>query len=153
LGFGTSGGKRQREATRDRKKKDKEERLARNRAMRAQGIDPSGGDEAPSALPEVKLEDIIISGVAPRGPKGSNGPRKMFVGGLSWETTSQELNEAFAKFGPVAEAIVMLDRNTGRSRGFGFVTFEDPLNAAAAMKELDGSQLDGRTIRVNPADG
>ncbi len=158
MSFGTTGGKRQREAQRDRKKKDKEERLRRNRAMRAQGIDPSpnsndlGDNPAMQAMPEVKLEDILISGVAPRGPKGSSGPRKLFVGGLSWDTDNESLKAAFSKFGPLQEASIVTDRDTGRSRGFGFVTFENPLDAAAASKQMNGAELDGRTLRVNPAD-
>ena len=150
--FGTAGGKRQREANRDRKKKDKEERLRRNRAMRGSGSDMPDAIDAVERLPEVKLEDIIVSGVAPRGPKGSNGPTKLFVGGLSWDTEGEQLKEAFSRFGPLVEATVVTDRGTGRSRGFGFVTFEKPIDAAAAAKQMDGAELDGRTLRVNPAD-
>jgi hypothetical protein len=154
MSFGISGGKREREANRDRKKKEKEERLRRNRAMRAQGPSLGGGDhigEAPR-LAEVKLEDINVSGVAPRGPKGSNGPTKLFVGGLSWDTEGEQLKAAFSKFGALREASVVLDRDTGRSRGFGFVTFENPADAAVAARQMNGAELDGRTLRVNPAD-
>ena len=149
---GPSGGKRQREANRDRKKKDKEERLRRNRAMRGQGSSDNFEIGEVERLPEVKLEDIIVSGVAPRGPKGSTGPTKLFVGGLSWDTDGAQLREAFSRFGPLVEATVVADRDTGRSRGFGFVTFEKPLDAANAARQMDGSELDGRTLRVNPAD-
>jgi RNA recognition motif-containing protein len=155
MSFGQAGGKREREATRDRKKKEKEERLRRNRTMR-----PSGGDSAldidfssqMERLPEVKLEDINVSGVAPRGPKGSNGPTKLFVGGLSWDTEGEQLKAAFGRFGALREATVVTDRDTGRSRGFGFVTYENPADAAAAAREMNGAELDGRTLRVNPAD-
>jgi RNA recognition motif-containing protein len=155
--YGTPGGKRQREANRDRKKKEKEERLRRNRALRAQGIDPSAPSEEEAAgvqgLPEVKLEDILISGVAPRGPKGSNRPRKLFVGGLSWDTSSEDLKTAFGRIGQVEEATVITDRNTGKSRGFGFVTYANPLDAAEAVKQMNGFELDGRMLRVNLAEG
>lgn len=77
--------------------------------------------------------------------------RKLFVGGLSWNTTSESLQQTFAVFGEVVEAKVVTDRETGRSRGFGFVTFRDDAAAAAAATKLDGSQLDGRTIRVSEA--
>ncbi|MBW1879400.1 MAG: RNA-binding protein [Deltaproteobacteria bacterium] len=77
--------------------------------------------------------------------------KKLFVGGLSWNTTDDGLNEAFAQFGEVTEAKVINDRDTGRSRGFGFVTFEDAKDADAAASSLDGSTLDGRSIRVNEA--
>lgn len=155
MSYGTTGGKRQREANRDRRKKEKEERLRRNRALRAQGIDPSPAVDLEGGvqhLPEVKLEDIIVSGVAPRGPKGSNGPRKLFVGGLSWDTGDAELRAAFAPFGPLVESTVVTDRGTGKSRGFGFVTFENPLDAAQAAAQMNGAELDGRRLRVNPAD-
>ncbi len=154
MAFGQAGGKREREATRDRKKKEKEERLRRNRSVRPAG-DPSMDLDFGSQierLPEVKLEDIIVSGVAPRGPKGSNGPTKLFVGGLSWDTEGEQLKAAFSRFGPLREATVVADRDTGRSRGFGFVTYENPADAAAAAREMNGAELDGRTLRVNPAD-
>ena len=77
--------------------------------------------------------------------------KKLFVGGLSWGTTDLSLKQAFERFGSVAEAKVIMDRDTGRSRGFGFVTFEDDGGAEEAMSSLDGSDLDGRTIRVNEA--
>ncbi len=77
--------------------------------------------------------------------------KKLFVGGLSWGTTDDRLKEAFARFGDVTEAKIITDRETGRSRGFGFVTFADDKAADTAVAELDGRELDGRTIRVNEA--
>ena len=77
---------------------------------------------------------------------------KLFVGGLSWDTNDQSLAAAFEAFGALTEAKVISDRDTGRSRGFGFVTFEAPADAAKAIAEMDGSTLDGRTIRVNQAE-
>jgi RNA recognition motif-containing protein len=77
--------------------------------------------------------------------------KKLFVGGLSWGTTDDRLREAFTRFGEVVEAKIITDRETGRSRGFGFVTFADPTHGDAAMSALDGQDLDGRTIRVNEA--
>jgi hypothetical protein len=150
MNHGYSGGKRQREAERDRKKKEKADRLRRNRDLRGRGLD--GGTEiaAPTALPEVKLEDIVL-GVPPRPERGSIGPVKLFVGGLSWDTTSETLKAAFAKFGPLVEALVIPDRDTGRSRGFGFVTFESGKDADEALREMNGAELDGRTLKVNRA--
>jgi RNA recognition motif-containing protein len=78
--------------------------------------------------------------------------KKLFVGGLSWDTSDSSLSAAFERFGPVTEAKVITDRDTGRSRGFGFVTFEAPADADAAMQEMDGSELDGRSVRVNVAE-
>lgn len=76
---------------------------------------------------------------------------KLFVGGLSWNTTSDNLRDAFAEHGDITEATVITDRDTGRSRGFGFVTFSNSNDAASAIRELDGTDLDGRTINVNVA--
>lgn len=77
--------------------------------------------------------------------------KKLFVGGLSWNTTNSELQQAFEACGAVAEAKVVTDRETGRSRGFGFVTFEEEQSATRAVEELNGTTLDGRTIRVDKA--
>jgi RNA recognition motif-containing protein len=77
--------------------------------------------------------------------------KKLFVGGLSWGTTDQSLRQAFEAFGEVTEARVITDRETGRSRGFGFVSFGDDTQAEEAVRGMDGQELDGRTIRVNEA--
>lgn len=77
--------------------------------------------------------------------------KKLFVGGLSWDTSDESLRAAFEQFGPVIEAKVILDRDTGRSRGFGFVTMEAPADADNAMGALDGAEIDGRRVRVNEA--
>lgn len=78
--------------------------------------------------------------------------KKLFVGGLSWGTTDDGLHSAFAQFGEIVEAKVITDRETGRSRGFGFVTFANEDGASKAISEMDGTQLDGRTIKVNEAE-
>ncbi len=77
--------------------------------------------------------------------------KKLFVGSLSWNTTDRDLADAFAKFGEITEAKVITDRDSGRSRGFGFVTFEDAAAADKAIAEMNGTQLDGREITVNEA--
>jgi len=77
--------------------------------------------------------------------------KKLFVGGLSWDTTDSSLNQAFESFGEVTEAKVITDRESGRSRGFGFVTFVEASSATNAMAEMDGTTLDGRAIKVNEA--
>jgi RNA recognition motif-containing protein len=77
--------------------------------------------------------------------------KKLFIGGLSWGTNEDALYQTFERFGTVEEAKVITDRETGRSRGFGFVTFANEDDAMAAISEMDGTQLDGRTIKVNEA--
>jgi cold-inducible RNA-binding protein len=77
--------------------------------------------------------------------------KKLFVGGLAWATDDDRLRQAFEAFGEVTEAKVIQDRDTGRSRGFGFVTFADDAAADEAVSQMDGNDLDGRSIRVNEA--
>jgi len=77
--------------------------------------------------------------------------KKVFVGGLSWGTKDDGLRRAFEAYGAVSEARVITDRETGRSRGFGFVTFEDANAASKAIAEMNGKELDGRSIKVSEA--
>ncbi|WAQ87588.1 hypothetical protein PtA15_8A492 [Puccinia triticina] len=79
------------------------------------------------------------------------GGNKLFVGNLAWSTDSESLRSAFGQYGEVLDAIVMQDRETGRSRGFGFITFKDQANADAAIEALNGQAVEGREIRVNYA--
>ncbi|MBC7172179.1 MAG: RNA-binding protein [Polyangiaceae bacterium] len=77
--------------------------------------------------------------------------KKLFVGGLAWATTDDALWAAFERFGALDEARVITDRETGRSRGFGFVTFQQAGDAEQAVSSMNGATLDGRTISVNEA--
>ena len=76
---------------------------------------------------------------------------KLFVGNLSFETTENDLQDAFERLGKVSDVHLMMDRATGRSRGFGFVTMGSQVDGEAAIRELDGKQLGGRPVRVNEA--
>ncbi len=76
---------------------------------------------------------------------------KLYVGGLPYSTTDQQLNEVFSQHGSVDSATVVTDRVTGRSRGFGFVEMSTPEEAQAAVSALDQTQMDGRSIKVNVA--
>ena len=75
--------------------------------------------------------------------------RKLFVGGLPWATKDEGLQKAFEEFGPIEEANVVFERGTGRSRGFGFVTFENEEDAVKAKDAMHDQELDGRQIRVD----
>lgn len=77
--------------------------------------------------------------------------KKLYVGGLSWNTDNDKLKEAFEKYGEVSEANVITDRDSGRSRGFGFVTFVDATQADKAIEEMNDKELDGRMLKVNQA--
>jgi cold-inducible RNA-binding protein len=76
---------------------------------------------------------------------------KLFVGNLSFDTTENDLQDAFAAHGTVVEANLMMDRSTGRPRGFGFVTMSTPEEAQKAIEALNGKQLGGRALTVNVA--
>ncbi len=76
---------------------------------------------------------------------------KLFVGSLPWSVDDQQLQEAFEEHGTVLSAKVIKDRETGRSRGFGFVEMEDSTEASNAMKALHESEFKGRNIVVNEA--
>ena len=76
---------------------------------------------------------------------------KLFVGNLSFNTTENDLNDAFAAHGTVTETNLMMDRMSGRPRGFGFVTMSTPEEAQKAIAGLNGKALDGRPLTVNVA--
>jgi RNA recognition motif-containing protein len=76
---------------------------------------------------------------------------KLFVGNLSFNTTENDLSDAFAAHGTVVEANLMMDRMSGRPRGFGFVTMSSAEEAQKAIDALNGQQLDGRALTVNVA--
>ena len=76
---------------------------------------------------------------------------KLFVGNLSFDTTENDLNDAFAAHGTVTETNLIMDRTTGRPRGFGFITMSSPEEAQKAISALNGSQLGGRALTVNVA--
>ncbi|XP_061095146.1 cold-inducible RNA-binding protein B-like isoform X1 [Conger conger] len=76
---------------------------------------------------------------------------KLFVGGLSFDTNEQSLEDVFSKYGQITEVVVIKDRESQKSRGFGFITFENPDDAKDAMIAMNGKSLDGRQIRVDQA--
>ncbi len=78
--------------------------------------------------------------------------KKIFVGSLSWNTNEDGLVNHFSKFGNIEEVKVITDRETGRSRGFGFITFSEPDAADNAVSEMDGTEIDGRNVKVNIAE-
>ena len=81
----------------------------------------------------------------------SNDNNKLFVGNLSFNTTENDLQDTFAAHGTVLEANLMMDRATGRPRGFAFVTMSTPEEAQAALSALNGKEIDGRALTVNVA--
>lgn len=76
---------------------------------------------------------------------------RLYVGNLPYSTTGDDLREVFGRYGDVADATVIMDRDTGRSKGFGFVDMPNDAEANQAIRELDGTEMDQRSIRVNEA--
>jgi RNA recognition motif-containing protein len=87
----------------------------------------------------------------PKKGKGISMSTKLYVGNLAFQTTSQELQELFASAGTVESAAVVEDRDTGRSRGFGFVEMSTKEEGAAAITQFNGKEVNGRALNVNEA--
>jgi RNA recognition motif-containing protein len=77
---------------------------------------------------------------------------RLYVGNLSFDSTSESVRASFSEFGEVTDVHVVTDRETGRSRGFAFVTMGSPAEAARATQGMNGALLDGRPLRVNEAE-
>lgn len=144
-------GKRDREAKKARKKRDKAERRLDRRDRAPGEVEFVSAEEVLGVIPTVEqaMHDLEARASTPGGANAI--PCRLFVGGLSWDTSQESLMSAFGEFGHVSDAAVVTDRDTGRSRGFGFVTYSDRKDAARAIKGLDGAELDGRRIVVNVA--
>lgn len=76
---------------------------------------------------------------------------KLYVGNISWDTSEQDLEDLFAEAGTVESAKIITDRDTGRSRGFGFVEFSSQEEGQKAIEQFDGHDVDGRNLKVNEA--
>ncbi len=144
-------GKRQRENDKARKSQEKAARRMRRRAEGPSEPELVSREEIVGNLPTVEeaMEALENRAANPRG--ASAIPCRLFVGGVSWNTTEEDLRQAFSQFGPVADAAIVKDRDTGQSRGFAFVTMADRKDAGRAIDGLNGSELDGRRLVVNVA--
>ncbi len=143
--------KRAREQLRDQKQRAKERRRHDRRYAPRSG--PEIEISAQDLEPTPSIEEVMLSLQA--GGRGERRaapiPVKLFVGSLSSETTSARLREHFTPHGEVAEAAVIVDRETGASRNFGFVTMVDRKDAARTIEATHRSELDGHCIVVNVA--
>ena len=81
-----------------------------------------------------------------------NEQNKIYVGNLSYSTTNDDLTKLYSEFGEITDVKIIMDMETGRSKGFGFVSFRDESSAAKAVEATNGKDLDGRDIRVNLAE-
>ena len=146
-----SAGKRQREREKAKRKKEKMERL---RESRAQGSSPV----EVATVDEIQGGDMMSAAEVLAGLTGDNVdrsaepiPARLFVGGLSWRVTTDQLRSQFEELGKVKDAVVVTDRATGDSRGFGFITMADRKDANTAIRNLNGKELEGRTLVVRQA--
>jgi RNA recognition motif-containing protein len=145
---GYSQAKRAREAQKAKKAQEKRDKKARKKRDR---------DETGTSIPVAFAEDlqsapIEVQSDAPKRIKpAALAGRRLFVGGLSWDTDERMLSEAFTAAGAVEEAVIITDRDSGRSRGFGFVTMSTREEALAAIEKMDGEELDGRRLKVSIA--
>lgn len=76
---------------------------------------------------------------------------KIYVGNLSYRTAEDQLAQHFGKFGQISSTVIVIDRATNRSKGFGFITFESETAAQQAVQEMNGKEIDGRTVKVSIA--
>ncbi|KAJ0263346.1 31 kDa ribonucleoprotein [Hirschfeldia incana] len=120
-------------------------------------------EEAETAVEKLNRYDLngrllTVNKAAPKGSRPERQPRvyepafRVYVGNLPWDVDSGRLEQVFSEHGKVVEAKVIFDRETGRSRGFGFVTMSSETELNDAVAALDGQNLEGRAIRVNVAE-
>jgi hypothetical protein len=143
--------KRARENRKALRKREKEARRWERRERGPQEVEVVTAEDVTGELRPVEEVMAEILGGPSQERSAASVPAKLFVGSLSYETDNRSLRSAFEAFGEVADAVVITDRDTGRSRGFGFVTMADRKDAQIAIKKLDGAELDGRNIVVNVA--
>ncbi|XP_065392066.1 cold-inducible RNA-binding protein isoform X1 [Macaca fascicularis] len=109
----------------------------------------SGDSRVPGPFPSFRKQAAASPASTQAAMASDEG--KLFVGGLSFDTNEQSLEQVFSKYGQISEVVVVKDRETQRSRGFGFVTFENIDDAKDAMMAMNGKSVDGRQIRVDQA--
>ena len=146
-----SAGKRQRERDKERKRKAKMERQ-RDRQSGGADIPIATVDEIQGGM--MSIDDVMRNMNAPEEEENQSRatiPSRLFVGGLNWRTTNEELKTKLEEFGPVTDVHIVTDRDTGDSRGFGFVTMADRKDAATAIRKLNGQEFAGRTLVVRQA--
>jgi hypothetical protein len=144
-----SAGKRDREAAQARKRKEKDWKRSEKKRRGPREIPIVTAEDVTGNLDAAEAAVRRRQASASKEAKGI--PSRLFVGGLAWETTADDLRAAFSPFGPVSDAIIVIDRGTGRSRGFGFVVMESHKDTTKAIAGLNGTELGGRALIVNVA--
>lgn len=146
-----SQGKRARDTEKQRKKREKADRKMMRRERGPTEPEVVSAEDITGVLPSVEEAMRAITERATTKTAAATIPSRLFIGSLSNSTTTETLTAAFVAFGPVVDAVVVGDRDTGHSKGFGFVTMADRKDAARAIEALDDSDLDGRNIVVKIA--
>jgi hypothetical protein len=143
--------RRQREAQQQRKQREKQERRMAQREQGRSEPEIVSAEDIIGRLPSINdaMRAIEQGATTPRSV--ASIPCRLFVGGLGSSISEAELREAFGAFGVIADAVILKDRGTGQSRGFGFVTMENRKDANRAIEELNGAELNGRRLAVNVA--
>ncbi|MET0389857.1 MAG: hypothetical protein ABW321_28050 [Polyangiales bacterium] len=143
--------RRQREAAQQRKQRDKAERRMAQRDQGRRQPEIVSAEDIVGNLPSVDeaMRALERNATAPRA--ATSIPCRLFVGGLGSAVSEPELRQAFGAFGAIADAVILKDRSTGESRGFGFVTMANRKDAIKAVEDLNGSELNGRRLVVNVA--
>lgn len=146
-----SANKRQRERDKAKKKLDKARKRQENRDAGGAGVEVATAEEIQGG--RMRSMDQVLASVTGGTSSGSAEPipTRLFVGGLDWRVTTDQLRKYFEAHGPVKDAIVVTDRQTGDSRGFGFITMADRKDAATVIRELNGKELEGRALVVRQA--
>ena len=143
--------KRARENMKMQKRLEKERRRMAKRDEPRASFEVVTAEEVTGPLRSIAETMAEIQGGRPRHEGAAPLPAKLFVGSLSDATTNASLEAAFKEYGPVLEAAVIKDRDSGSSRGFGFVTMADRKDAPKAIDAMDGGDLDGSRIVVRVA--
>lgn len=145
-----SSGKRSREANKAKKQQEKAQAREARRERGPREIPIATAEDVTGNLPSI--EDAMRAIENPGQERSAATiPVRLFVGSLSSSTTASDLRNAFANYGPVADAVVMTERETGASRGFGFVTMSNRKDAPRVIEALNGADLKGSSIVVNIA--
>lgn len=147
-----SAGKRQREKERAKKKKEKQERARERSRSGGGGVPVATVDEIQGGMMTI---DQVMKNMTEGGGEAQEQratiPSRLFIGGLDWRVTDDELRKKLEEFGLVTDVHIVKDRDTGDSRGFGFVTMANRKDADKAIKQLDGKEFSGRNLVVRQA--
>lgn len=145
-----SQGKKSREANQAKKKQEKAQARLDRRERGPREIPIASAEDLTGNLPSI--EDAMRAIENPGQERSAATiPVRLFVGSLSHSTTASDLRTAFSAYGVVADAVVMTERETGASRGFGFVTMANRKDAPRVIEALNGADLKGSSIVVNVA--